>query len=75
MKQINAYLVIIPPLGSSRIIRVVRIIVVWAILKVRRVQGFHTQRSTQMLVREPQRTKGVYWIKQLRCHNHGDREV
>lgn len=66
---------VIPSLGGSRIIRIVRIIVVWTVLKVRSVQSFRPQRSAQVLVRESQRTKSMHWIKQLRRHNHGDREI
>lgn len=66
---------VISSFGGSRIVRVVRIIVVWAVLEVRRIKSFHTQRSAQVLVRKPQRAKSVYWIEQLRCHDHCDREV
>ena len=75
VKRIDAYLVVIPSFCGGRVIRVVRIIVVWTILEVRRIQSFHSQRSAQVLVRESQRTKSVHRIKQLWCHNHGDREI
>lgn len=42
VKQGNKYLVIIPSLGGCRIIRVVRIVVVWAVLEVRCIQSLHT---------------------------------
>ena len=66
---------VVPSLGGSRIIRVVRIIVVGAVLKVRRIQSLHTQWSAQVLVCESQRTKSVPWVKQLWCHDHCDREI
>lgn len=66
---------VVPSLCDGRVIRVVRIIIVWAVLEVRCIQSLHTQRSAQVLVCQSQRTKSVPWVKQLRCHNHRDREI
>lgn len=66
---------IVSPLRGSGIVRVVRIVIIWAELGVRCIKSFHTQRSAQVLVRKPQRTKSVHWIKQLWCHDHRDGEV
>jgi hypothetical protein len=75
MEQIGTYLMIISPLCDGRISRVVRVVVLRTVLKVGCIQGLHAERPAQVLVREPQRAKGVYWIKQLRCHNHRNGEV
>ena len=75
MKQLDTYLMIISSLSGSGIVRVVRIVVIWAVLGVRCVECFHTEWPAQVLVRKLQRTKGVHRIKQLRCHDHRDGEV
>jgi hypothetical protein len=71
----ETYVVVVEPFCDASIVRVVGVIIVTAILVVLRVQRFHAKGPTKELVGNLESAASVLRVEQLRCNNHGNREV
>ena len=69
------HIMIIQPLRNSRILSIIRIIIVRPILHIDRIQSLQTQRPTQDLVGKFQSMKSMFLIEEFGCDRHGDGEI
>lgn len=62
----------VPSLGDRLVVGVIRVIVVAVVLRVRRIERFHAERTTKVLVGKLEGHEGLLGRKELWSDNHGD---